>query len=268
MSTASPDTPFGQHAPGLLTFPLRMVTRLGLAHGKIAKILLKAWRHLHGADVDAEVRGLRYRLNLYDNTTDVKILISSKVYDAVELDVLAAACRELPFVDVGANIGYYTMEIARRGCPAILAIEPNPPTLGRLRCNLALNSMSDRVTVVAAGVGPAGELDFYQTGGLGGSSFVKPAYDVPVLRVRTSPLTDILAENGITRLGGMKVDVEGFEDQALGPFLRDAPDTLLPSCVVTESCHEDNWKTDLKSLFLARGYRLERKTRANLIFVR
>lgn len=268
MSTASTDTPFGQYAPGFLTLPLRMVTRLGLAHGKIAKLLHKAWLRVHGADVDAEVRGLRYRLNLYDNTTDVKILISSKVYDAIELDFLATACRELPFVDVGANIGYYTMEIAKRGCPSILAIEPNPPTLERLRRNLALNSMLDRVTVVAAGVGPAGELEFYQTGGLGGSSFVKPAQDVPVIRVRTSPLIEILAEKGINRLGGMKVDVEGFEDQALGPFLRDAPESLLPSCVVMESCHEDDWKTDLKAAFLARGYRLERQTRANLIFVR
>jgi FkbM family methyltransferase len=268
MQPATTARPYGDHYPGLLTLPLRWITCIGLAHGKIAKILHKAWLGVHGADVDAEVRGLRYRLNLHDNTTDVKILISSKVYDEIELDALAATCRDLPFVDVGANIGYYSMEIAKRGCPSVLAIEPNPPTLQRLRYNLSLNALTDRVKVVAAGVGPAGELEFYQTGGLGGSSFVKPAHDAPVIKVRTIPLLDILAEGGIEKIGGMKIDVEGFEDQVLVPFLENAPDGLLPACVVMESCHEDEWKADLKGKFLACGYRLERQTRANLIFVR
>lgn len=262
------ETPYGGHAPGAMTLPLRWITGLGLAHGKIAKMLHKAWLGMHGADVDAEVRGLKYRLNLYDNTTDVKIFISSKFYDATELNALADACRDLPFVDIGANIGYYSMQLANRGCPAVLAIEPNPPTLERLRYNLSLNAMTDRVKVVAAGVGPAGELEFYQTGCLGSSSFVKPAHDAPVIKVRTIPLLEILAENGIEKIGGMKIDVEGFEDQALLPFLEKAPDSLLPSCVVLEACHSDDWETDLREKFLARGYRLERQTRANHIFVR
>jgi FkbM family methyltransferase len=262
------ETSYGVHAPGAMTLPLRWITCLGLAHGKIAKLLHKAWLGVHGADVDAEVRGLKYRLNLHDNTTDVKILISSKFYDATELDALAHACRDLPFVDIGANIGYYSMQLANRGCPAVLAIEPNPPTLERLRYNLSLNDMAGRVKVVAAGVGPAGELEFYQTGGLGGSSFVKPSHDAPVIKVRTIPLLDILEENGIEKIGGMKIDVEGFEDQVLVPFLESAPESLLPSCVVMEACHNDDWKTDLKEKFLARGYRLEKQTRANHIFVR
>ncbi len=126
----------------------------------------------------------------------------------------------------------------------------------------------DRVKVVAARVGPAGELEFYETGGLDGSSFVKPAHEAPVIKVRTIPLLDILAENRIGKIGGMKIDVEGFEDQVLVPFLEDAPDSLLPSCIVIEVCHNDDWKTDLKEKFLARGYRLEKQARANHIFVR
>lgn len=268
MQPSTSTQPYGDHTPGPMTLPLRWITCLGLSHGKVAKFLHKAWLRLHGAEVDAEVRGLKYRLNLSDNTTDVKILISSKVYDGVELAALAKHCGPKPFVDIGANIGYYTMQLAVRGCPSVLAIEPNPPTLDRLRYNLALNSMEDRVKVVAAGVGPAGELEFYQTGGLGSSSFVRPAHDAPVIKVRTVPLLDILAESGIEVIGGMKIDVEGFEDQVLVPFLENASDTLLPSCVVMEACHSDDWKTDLKEKFLARGYRLERQTRANYIFVR
>lgn len=156
------------------------------------------------------------------------------------------------------------MQMALRGCPAVIAIEPNPPTLERLRYNLSINSMTDRVKVVAAGVG----LEFYQTGGLGGCSFVKPTHDVPVIKVRTIPLLNILAENGIDRIGGMKIDVEGYEDQALTPFLEDALDTLLPSCIVIEVCHKDHWKSDLIDRLLSRGYHLDQQTRSNYIFFR
>jgi FkbM family methyltransferase len=260
--------PYGRYAPDANTGVLRMITRLGLAHGGIAKHLHRCWLEKHGPVVDVEVRGLKYRLNLRDNTTDVKILISSKNYDARELGFLAKASAGKVFVDIGANIGYYTLNMVRAGCVRAIAIEPNPPALERLAYNLSINGMDDRVDVVAAGVGPGGELEFYQTGGLGGSGFVKPEQSAPVIKVRTIPLLDILEQRKVDRIGGLKIDVEGFEDQVLTPFLDGAPDSLLPSCVVMESCHNDDWGSDLKAKFLSKGYRLVAQTRANFIFVR
>lgn len=98
--------PFGTYAPGSATIPLSLVTRMGLAHGGVVKKLRSKWISKHGCIVDAEVRGIRYRLDLSDNTTDTKILISSKIYDRPEIEVIASACKDKVFVDVGANIGY------------------------------------------------------------------------------------------------------------------------------------------------------------------
>jgi len=268
MKKQIPSISYGTYSPVFATIPLSMVTKLGLAHGKIAKLLNKAWKNVHGPIVDAEVRGLKYRLNLSDNATDIKILVSSKIYDSPELEALAGACQGKCFVDIGANIGYYTLNLAQAGAGRVIAIEPNPPTLARLRYNIDINGMNDKVTVIPAGVGPEGELDFHLTRGLGGSGFLAPAQGAPTIRVRTIPLLDILADNGVSEIGALKIDIEGFEDQALMPFFAAASASLLPKCVVIESCHAKDWKSDLMGAFLTRGYRLDRKTRSNHIFMR
>jgi FkbM family methyltransferase len=200
MNTKDSDSIYGTYTPSIKTLPLRIITGSGLAHGKLTQILHQAWLRVHGSIVDIEVRGVKYRLNLQNNTTDIKILISSKFYDETEILALAKHSQDRPFIDVGANTGYYSMQMALRGCPKIIAVEPNPPTLARLRYNISLNSMTDRINVVAAGVGPEGELDFYQTACLGAASFVKPSDDVPIMKAPTKPLLDILAENGIEKI--------------------------------------------------------------------
>jgi hypothetical protein len=52
------------------------------------------------------------------------------------------------FIDVGAHVGYYTLLASRRVGPAgrVVAVEPNPETLLRLRRNIALND-SRNITV-------------------------------------------------------------------------------------------------------------------------
>ena len=59
------------------------------------------------------------------------------------------------FVDVGANIGSYTI-LASAVCGArSIAIEPDPGTVQSLNRNIEANSIGDRVTVIEAAVGAA-----------------------------------------------------------------------------------------------------------------
>lgn len=262
------EEPFGTYAPAGNTCGLRLLTRLGLTHGKLTQILLARWLKSHGPLVDAEVRGIKYRFNLSNNNTDTKILISSKVHDSPELAALQTASRGKVFVDIGANTGYYTLALLAGACKRVISIEPNPPTLARLRFNLAVNGHNERVTVIPEGVGPEGELLLYQTSGLGSASFVPPDSNTPTLKVRTRSLLTMLQAEGLDTVGGMKIDVEGFEDQVLTPFFRDAPDHLLPQCLVMEACHEEKWRNDLKLILKNKGYTLVRQTRSNLVFKR
>jgi hypothetical protein len=74
--------------------------------------------------------------------------------------------------DVGANIGYISLLLARRVGEAgrVHAFEALPANLERLRTNLALNDMQDRVLVTpAAVVDHAGQVQFWvgPSGGMG-----------------------------------------------------------------------------------------------------
>lgn len=65
------------------------------------------------------------------------------------------------FVDVGANIGSYTV-LASAVCGArSIAIEPDPDTVGSLNRNIEINRIVDRVRIVQAAVGSApGKIQF------------------------------------------------------------------------------------------------------------
>jgi len=59
------------------------------------------------------------------------------------------------FVDVGANIGSYTV-LASAVCSAhSIAIEPDPGTVRFLKRNVEINRIEDRVTVIETAVGAA-----------------------------------------------------------------------------------------------------------------
>ena len=54
--------------------------------------------------------------------------------------------------DVGANVGIYAVALATRG-PRVVAFEPSPPAVERLRATVARNRLAGRVAVHACGLG-------------------------------------------------------------------------------------------------------------------
>lgn len=105
-------TPWGEHAPDQKSIVFRSLIALGFGRGAVREKILKTWRKKNGYIVDIRVRDINYRLNIEDNVTDCKILASSVEYDKKEISFLQKACRGGVFVDIGANIGYYTLSIA------------------------------------------------------------------------------------------------------------------------------------------------------------
>ncbi|MCH1542276.1 MAG: FkbM family methyltransferase, partial [Alphaproteobacteria bacterium] len=71
----------------------------------------------------------------------------------------------------------------------------------------------------------------------------------------------------LSRIDGMKVDVEGFEEAVLLPFFKNAPDMLLPRLIVIEDNRKE-WATDILAAAFERGYRLAKKTHMNLLLER
>lgn len=111
------------------------------------------------------------------------------------------------FVDIGANVGVYTV-IASKVCGArTIAFEPAVETLPALRANIAVNDIAGLVDVheVALGDTP-GHADF--TVGLDCINHVALDGLVPTRRVPVHRLDDLLRDHDPVLI---KIDVEGFE---------------------------------------------------------
>jgi hypothetical protein len=80
-------------------------------------------------------------------------------------------------------------------------------------------------------------------------------------------LTAVLTEAGITAVDALKIDVEGAEDLVLAPFLRDAPQHLLPELVLIEDTR-GFWQTDVFALLERRGYTVVARSKQNVAFRR
>jgi FkbM family methyltransferase len=120
------------------------------------------------------------------------------------------------FLDVGANIGSYTI-LAASVCRArAIAFEPDPDTARVLRRNIAINHLSGLADVREAALGGVhGQIAF--TVGLGPMNRVAGPGDQSAQVVPITRLDDIPDAETPTLI---KMDVEGFEEQVLSGACR------------------------------------------------
>ena len=268
--------PFGTHAPsGFARWAIERTRALPnrWAARRMAHLLRRlAIQSLRGAPVDTEALGARMRLYPYNNICEKKVLFTPQFFDPEELGQLKSAIREgFTFVDIGANIGAYSLFVAAQaGLGAkILAVEPQPDVFDRLAYNIRQNPFGTIKAVACAVADKSGELTLFLDPRNKGESSVKivGSSQAPMIRVPAVTLLELLTSEGFTRLDALKLDVEGAEDLILDPFFRDAPASLHPALIIIEDGRE-RWQTDLGRLLAAQGYRLARRTRLNLIYER
>jgi len=153
------------------------------------------------------------------------VLLARGWYDEALLELLDRVLRPGDrFVDVGANIGLFTVAAAARVGPTghVLAYEPDPDTAAVLRDNVAMNWVGQRVSVIQSAAGARnGSIDFVRHPrwrGLGVASSSEftgrgTAEGYEKLSVSIERLDRRVAEG--TRLRLVKIDVEGGEADVL-----------------------------------------------------
>lgn len=232
----------------------------------------KSWLRRSERVFDVTFQGLRLRLHPASNAGDEGIVLNGIHGEEDEFRrVVERVGAYENFIDIGANIGLYSLLAARslpEGRP-IIAFEPDPGTARRLAINLALNGVT-RVEVIEAAVSPSrGEMSIYQAPhSIGLTSANKRFDDWVEQKVPMVPLAEALAERGIHRIGMLKIDIEGFEDQALLPYLDTTPPEAWPRYILIEVCHNKYWKRDVVRELRAKGYREVFSNVRNLHFER
>jgi hypothetical protein len=84
--------------------------------------------------------------------------------------------------------------------------------------------------------------------------------------VPVKTLNSVVSEAGIEHVDAVKIDVEGFEDQVLVPYLSAVPRALYPKAVILEA-NIDSWDSDLLGALTKAGYRTSDNLAQNGIFV-
>ena len=273
---AADASPFGSHAPqGFARWAIQRTRALPdrWPARRLALMLRRmAINALGGAPVDTEALGARMRLYPYNNICEKKVLFTPQFFDREELTLLEGRIHEgFTFVDVGANVGAYSLFVAAKAGPKarILAIEPQPDVFDRLTYNIRQNPFGTVKAVACAVADKAGDLTMFVDSRNRGESSVKivGAGDEDTMRVPATTLLTLVQQEGFSRIDAIKLDVEGAEDIILEPFFRDAPEDLCPALLILEK-GSGQWQIDLPALLARHGYEKLRETRLNLIFER
>ena len=268
-------SPYGSFRPGLIRRGLILLIRK-LPANWLGKRLMFALRRIAGfgcgEKIDIELFGFPMRLHTSGNVSERRALFAPQFFDQLERRELALLAEDNAlFIDIGANIGLYSFSTAvafrEYSNTRILAIEPHPTIAQRFRYNLSLNSDLP-IELIELGIGDReGTMKMVTpSGNLGESHLIEGGEARPelMIEVKVKTLMNLLAEKKVKRIDGMKIDIEGYEEAALAPFILGAPDELLPKLIVLENNYF-KWEGNPIALIESRGYITKRKTRMNLI---
>ncbi|MEO8743491.1 MAG: FkbM family methyltransferase [Lysobacteraceae bacterium] len=132
------------------------------------------------------------------------------------LDLFDQHAGDALFVDVGANLGWFSLQAARhRKVGRVVALEPDVGNHALLRANIERNGMGDRIDAIVCAAGPAagvGKLYRYKSSNLGRHSLVID-HGHGGGWVMVEALDTLLERLGIgdAPIAAIKIDVEGYE---------------------------------------------------------
>ena len=241
---------------------LRQRIARGAIKGPVRKLLARI-----SSEYDVEVDGLKLRCRVNYNYTEQMALERNGHTNRIAIDVIMADLKPGDvFVDIGANCGLFVIFAARKVGPSgrVIAIEPLPAMLERLRFNVAANNFTN-VTVCATAVGAhLGEATIHvSVKQYGHASLV--GTDGEELTVPVTPLQAIVERAGVPRIDALKIDIEGFEDRALLPFIRAAPRQLWPAPIFMEVDHASRWQEDCLRGLVEAGYREQWRSGSDIL---
>jgi FkbM family methyltransferase len=208
--------------------------------------------------------GARFLILDDRNWADMGVLM----HGVIERDQLCRLVAEIraraidTFLDIGANMGVYSVMVARETrCARIIAFEPDRRSFAQLEANLRLNGLGDRVEARRVAVSDRnGEAPFVPGPATHNvwSKIASPAEagaTVPAVR-----LDDALALAG--RRVALKIDIEGHETAALAGMK-----TLLAdnACLLQVECWAAN-AAPFAQAMRALGYDLKDQIAADYYF--
>jgi FkbM family methyltransferase len=217
--------------------------------------------------VVARRKGLRYELDLCEGF-DLAIYLFGAVEPATSRALAAHVRPGMTVLDVGANIGAHTLDLARLVGPAgrVYAFEPSAFAYTKLLRNLSLNpDLAPRVAAYQCFLTREGSSSLpenvYSSWPLAAGANVHPkllAQEKSTSGARAKTLDRIMIENGDPAVHVVKIDVDGFECDVLsgaGAVLSRHKPTLVMELQPYTLAERGRSAAELISFLQSRGYR-------------
>jgi FkbM family methyltransferase len=189
--------------------------RLGRQIAVRAYLRLQRWLGRQSTQVPLP-SGRRLHVRLRDNLAR-QILIDETFERETRLRMRNCVKAGMVVLDIGANFGYYTVQLADWVGPSgrVIAFEPNPVMIRELEQNVRLNNLQNTVVEPFALADQNGQVAFQcpPLGMEGHGSFRSNTTFIPTttIKVPTRRLDDVLQELGLSAVDFIKMDVEGAE---------------------------------------------------------
>ena len=159
--------------------------------------------------------------------------------------------------DIGANIGYVSLSLAKQVGPTgrVIAFEPVPKNIERLQQNIALNKIENVQVFECAASNVNGEAIIRMTDSLSMASLVwhQDNPQATEITIRTVVIDEMVEKGELPCPSFVKIDVEGFEAgvlQGMVRTLKRAMPVLFVEC--SDAGRETAWQ-----LLSGLGYRCE-----------
>lgn len=200
------------------TVPLALRDRLWLARRDGGRVTLRRVMRTCRTAVGGRVAMVslphgRIAVDLRDTGVGQQIY-DRREYEPNETAVIRRCVRPGDrFVDVGANVGYFTLLAATLVGPAgrVVAVEPEEHNFRLLSRTVALNRLAN-VTAVNVALGEAdGEVVIRKSATNFGDHRVGGGDGRVGQPVRLAPLDAVLRANGVAAIDFLKMDVQGYE---------------------------------------------------------
>lgn len=260
---------FGYYSPQGLIRVIYFLVKIGIGFGKLKKIYAKILTKINKkSPIDIIYHGVKFRLYPHNNTIESKMFVSSRLREGKELDVISGFIKNGgTFLDIGSNIGYYSLMAAKLGATKIIGVEPNPIVLDRFKANIKFNKFEKLIKTFQIGIGEklsTLELRLSQSD-MGSSSIVNTKLISDNIKIKVIPLEKLLKKEDITKVDVLKIDIEGFEDRALFPYFKNLNKKFYPRLVIMEDSSQTDWEENILEWLLANGYRVLARTRGNVL---
>jgi FkbM family methyltransferase len=180
------------------------------------------------------------------------------------------------FLDVGSNLGWFSLFASAMGCQ-VHAFEMQPMVRDLFRLSYTINPQKNgKINIVHAAIGKESGKEvhvkyFLGTSDLGSAGLSdqlsKEFKDKTVIaeKMITTSLDDYIDKNGIGKIGYVKMDVEGYEWEALEGFTRTLKRKDIHDIVIEVRKYNFDRVIDLFSSLGYTGYDLDPAVGASVV---